>query len=58
MRMYELTQMEREALIDLLLELQGSNPDLYLEISEGLSFLGYDDEPSNEELEDEYGDTD
>jgi hypothetical protein len=49
--------MEREALIDLLLELQQSNGDLYLEIAEGLSILGYDDEP--EEVEgDDYDDAD
>ncbi len=55
MRMFEITHMEREALIDLLVELQQINQELYMEIAEGLSILGYDEEPeeTTEDSDDE-----
>ena len=57
---YNISQLERDELVNLLVELQQTNSgaELYMEINEGLSILGYYNEPEDVELDYYEGDDD
>lgn len=51
--MHQITDLERQALVDLLRDLKGQDDDKDVAISEGLLILGYDEEEVLDDLEDE-----